>query len=285
MSDRNVVLTEGYTDPAMYAEHESSRATGEAYAFSVTDILGSLWRRLWIILLTVTLVTGVAVGWGIAQTPEYEASIKVLIGLKQEGDESDNLAGNVQGLQEITQTMTEAVGTRPIAEEVIRRLNLRMTPEQFLKHLTAEQIGATQFVQITFKDNDPRLAQQAANAVGDVFSERVAEVSPGASAVTATVWERAEVPRDPASPNIKLYAVAALALGLMLGVGLALLVEYLDDRWRSPEEVEQISGVPNMGVIPHFKVQEAESLQREKGKAKDVPFAQEGENQSVAEKG
>ena len=270
----------------MFNELESSKATGEAYAFSLMDILEGLWRRLWIILLTAVLVTGAAVGWGIAQTPEYEASIKVLIGLKQEGDDPGNLAGDVQGLQQITQTMTEAVGTRPIAEEVIRRLDLRMTPEQFLRqHLTVEQIAATQFIQVTFKDKDPRLAQQAANAVGDVFSERVAEVSPGASAVTATVWERAEVPRDPASPNIKLYAVAALALGLMLGLGLALLLEYLDDSWRSPEEVEQISGVPNLGVIPYFKVQPWATLQREKGKAEDVPYAQEGRKPPVAEGG
>jgi capsular polysaccharide biosynthesis protein len=31
-------------------------------------------------------------------------------------------------------------------------------------------------------------------------------------------------------------------------------VEQLDDRWRSPEEVEQISGVPTFGVIPEVEV-------------------------------
>jgi hypothetical protein len=35
-----------------------------------------------------------------------------------------------------------------------------------------------------------------------------------------------------------------------LGVGLAFLLEYLDDGWRSPEEVEQISGVPTYALIP-----------------------------------
>jgi capsular polysaccharide biosynthesis protein len=44
-----------------------------------------------------------------------------------------------------------------------------------------------------------------------------------------------------------------LAFGLLLGVVLALFLEYLDDSWRSPEEVEQISGVPTYGVIPEFK--------------------------------
>jgi capsular polysaccharide biosynthesis protein len=45
----------------------------------------------------------------------------------------------------------------------------------------------------------------------------------------------------------------ALVLGLVLGAGLALLMEYLKDSWNSPEEVEQISGVPNFGVIPEYE--------------------------------
>jgi capsular exopolysaccharide synthesis family protein len=36
----------------------------------------------------------------------------------------------------------------------------------------------------------------------------------------------------------------------MLGIGLAFIMEYLDDSWRSPDEVERISGVPAFGVIP-----------------------------------
>lgn len=56
------------------------------------------------------------------------------------------------------------------------------------------------------------------------------------------------------SPDPVRNGALALVLGLMLGVGLAFLLEYLDDSWRSPEEVEQVSGVPTFGVIPEFKV-------------------------------
>jgi capsular polysaccharide biosynthesis protein len=40
----------------------------------------------------------------------------------------------------------------------------------------------------------------------------------------------------------------------MLGIGLALLMEHLDHSWRSPEEVEQISGVPTFATIPDFSL-------------------------------
>jgi hypothetical protein len=45
----------------------------------------------------------------------------------------------------------------------------------------------------------------------------------------------------------------------MLGIGLAFLLEYWDDDWRSPEEVEQISGVPTFGVIPLFEILKGEA--------------------------
>jgi capsular polysaccharide biosynthesis protein len=72
--------------------------------------------------------------------------------------------------------------------------------------------------------------------------------------VTATVWEPAALPTYPVTPNFVLNTVLALILGVTLGVGLALLLEYLDDRWRSPEEAEQVVGVPVYGVVPEFKV-------------------------------
>jgi capsular polysaccharide biosynthesis protein len=36
----------------------------------------------------------------------------------------------------------------------------------------------------------------------------------------------------------------------VLGTGLAFLLEFMDDSWRSPAEAEQVSGVPTFGVIP-----------------------------------
>ena len=255
--------TERYTTFIMFNEPQSLKSHAEAQAFPITDLLRSIWRRLWIVVLMTLLALGAAIGFGLAQTPEYETSIKLLIGQEQDSDAPGNLGSDVQGLQQITQTMTEAVGTRPVAQEVIQRLGLDVTPEQFLEeNLTVEQVGATQFIQVNYRDTDPQRAQQVANVVGDVFSERVSNVSTGNSAVNVTVWERAAVPEAPVSPNIRLYAAAALALGLMLGVSLALLLEYLDDSWRSPEEVEEVSGVPNFGVIPQFRVLRARALKK-----------------------
>ena len=91
------------------------------------------------------------------------------------------------------------------------------------------------------------------NAIADVSSERISQASTGANNLTATVWERATVPSTPVRPDPVRNGLLALGLGLMLGMGLVFLLEHLDDSWRSPEEVERVSGIPTFGVIPNFE--------------------------------
>lgn len=236
------------------ASNMSAETSQDEYILSLGDLFRVVWKRLWVIVLIAVLLTGAAVGYSLGQTPIYEASIKILVGQEQQSDAPSQLGSDVQGLQQLTLTVAEAVGTRPVAEGVIEELNLKLTPEEFLENLSVEQVSNTQFIQVSYRDTNPERAQQVANTIGEVFSEQVSEVSPSANAITATLWERAVPPESPASPNLPLNTLLALVLGLMLGVGLAFLLEYLDDSWRSPEEVEQISGVPTFGIIPEFKI-------------------------------
>ena len=221
---------------------------------SLKELLQTIWRRLWVILLTTIVLVGAAVGFSLLQTPSYEASVKILVG-QQQSNSSEALGSEIAGLQQLTQTMAEAVKTRPVAETVIRQQKLRISPEDFLdENLSVEQISSTQFIEVSYRAHDPQRAKEIADSIGKVFSEQVSKISPSANAITATVWERAAVPKDPVSPNLLLNGLVALALSLLLGVGLACLLEYLDGSWRSPEQAEQISGVPNFGMIPKFRL-------------------------------
>ena len=249
--NRNAFLaSRGFTDPLDGTFGEAPEGANNS---SLVDPIQVVRRRWWVIMLVTIIVSGLALGFSLLQQPAYESSVKFLVGQGQGGD-GGNLQNEVQGLQQISETMVEAVATRPVAQEVIDKLGLTMSAELFLRNLNAEQVGGSQFIEVSYQDPDPKTAQRIANSVGDTFSEQVSEVSPSASAITATVWERAVEPTSPVSPDPIRNVILALILGVMLGVGLAFLLDRLDDNWRSPEEVEQVSGVPTFVVIPAFKV-------------------------------
>lgn len=66
----------------------------------------------------------------------------------------------------------------------------------------------------------------------------------------ARIISAAEVPAWPSFPRKKVILALALGISLFLGVFLALLIERLDNGFRSPEQVERLTGVPGLGLIP-----------------------------------
>jgi len=238
----------------MRLDDDTSKGTYDGeLVLSQADLVRIIRRRLWVIALVGVVFAGLAAGFDFLQTPTYQASINILIGQKQSGDTPPDLGNEVVGLQQLTATMVEAVHTRPVAQGVIQRLDLSVSPTDFLENLDAEQVSTTSFVEVSYADSSPERAERIANTVGEVFSDEVSKASPSANAITATVWERAVLPDSPTAPNPLRDVLLAVALGLMLGAGLAFLLEYLDNSWESPDEVERVSGVPTYGVIPVFK--------------------------------
>ena len=242
-------------DQTIYDEPRSGLSVevdNNEHTLSLKDLLRMIRRRALTIVLVATLVAAVTVGLSLMQPPVYQASTTILVGQEQ-SDESPNLASDIMGLQQITMTVVEAVNSRVVAEAVVEELNLDMAPETILGSMTVQQLTDTQFIQIDYVDTDPERAQQIANTIAEVSAERIAEVSPNATAITATTWEPAVEPTTPISPQPIRNGVLAMILGLGLGIGLAFLLESLDDSWRSSEEVEQLSGVSIFGIIPQFK--------------------------------
>jgi capsular polysaccharide biosynthesis protein len=237
-------------------EDSFTKASSEEYVLPLKDLLGVLWRRMWIVLIVAALLAGAALTFDLLRTPIYESSIRLLVGQEEQSTDfqSGNLGNDVQGLQQMTQTMSSAVVTRPVVENAIAKLGLELSPEDILPNLSANQENTTQFIEVSYRDSSPERAQQVANTIGEIFSGEVSNISRSANGVTVMVWEQATLPESPSSPKLLRDVVLALVLGGMLGIGLAFLLEYLDDRWRSPEEVEQVSGVPTFGIIPEIKV-------------------------------
>ena len=221
-------------------------------ALSPTEPIRVIRQRLWMIMLLALIFAGFAAGASLVQTPTYEASILLLIGQKQEGDVPSNIQSDIQGLQLLTETVATASTTGPITESVAQKLDSYAA--ELPGTLSAEVISTTTFVQISYRDTDPKRAQRVANAVGEEVSERISKVSPGTSAITATIWQEASRPESPVSPDPVRNSLLGLLLGVMVGVGLAFLLDRLDDNWSSPEEVEKVSGVPTLGAIPTFKI-------------------------------
>src|SRR5215217_8245177 len=96
-----------------------AKAAESEHVLPLKGIIRVVRRRLWVIALVVIVLTGITVGFTLMQTPTYEASTKILVGQKRETGDPTNLGSDVEGLQQLTRTLAEAVSSRPLAEAVI----------------------------------------------------------------------------------------------------------------------------------------------------------------------
>ena len=88
-------------------------------------------------------------------------------------------------------------------------------------------------------------------------------VTGGTGANNVAVVDRAEIPSSPFKPDLRQNLIIAMLLGLIGGVALAFFLEHLDDTLRTPEDMEQLTQLPVLGVVPkmqHPKAAEGRSL-------------------------
>ncbi len=79
-----------------------------------------------------------------------------------------------------------------------------------------------------------------------------ASVTAGLSAANITVVDRAEVPFIPVAPRKGMILMMGLLGGILVGALLAFVIESIDDRLRTSEEVESASLLPSIAAIPHM---------------------------------
>jgi polysaccharide biosynthesis transport protein len=84
--------------------------------------------------------------------------------------------------------------------------------------------------------------------------------------VAVSVKQVAEPASAPARPRVGLNLMLGTLVGLVLGIGLAFFIEYLDTSVKTMEDVESLLGVPVLAIIP----QGVRLLHKEPGDAPDA---------------
>jgi receptor protein-tyrosine kinase len=209
----------------------------------------SLVRRWWWLLVLGTLICGIA-SYGISKTltPIYRSTATLLVNQTQV---PGTIAYNdILTSQRLTSTYKELIEERPVLQAVIDRLNLPLSNAQLAKKMTVTVVTDTQLLRPSVEDSDPALTSNIANTAAAAFIDENTQDKlsrPG----DVSIVEAATTPTAPIKPNVKINTLLAAFVGLLLAGGIALVIEYLDDTVKSPEDLEA-SGLPSLGGVARF---------------------------------
>ena len=216
---------------------------------SISEIMEALqkrWKMIALITLTCSVIAGVLSFFVIK--PTYEASTKLFIG-KEESQNSAYDNNDIQMYQKLLKTYAEMIKNDELIEKAIREVNTTMTADEILGSLTVNPLTDTQILEIKLKGKKPKEIAEILNGINNEFIFQANELVPNGN---VKVIREVRVPKDPVAPNKVMNIAIAFLLGLMVGVGLTFLLEYLDNTFKTKESVEGTLNIPVMGVIPQM---------------------------------
>lgn len=252
---------------------------------TLRDYASVIWRRKWLVLVPI-VITGVTAGLlSVAATPMYRASADVLVQIPPTAS-SVGTSGSVMSPRmveneletakgsELKSVVREAIGTEPTisvsssdASDVFRFTAVSSDSDvaafaanAYAETYIARQRGALiaefearaaviqeQLDAIERGEGDAGRASEYREQLEDLeVSAELAETS------GARLIDRATPPGSPFEPTPTRSVMLAIVVGALLGLGAAFVADYLDRTIRDEDELQRISGVPNLASIARF---------------------------------
>jgi len=229
---------------------------------SLQELFKTLKKRIGLIaLITIIAITvsGVISFWLL--TPIYQSSTQILV--NQTKQETTSL--NTQDIQtdlQLINTYNVIIKSQVILSKVIEDLDLDMSVAALNAQVTVGNVQNSQVVTIGVSDPDPKVAVEIANTITNVFQEEIKEMMNVDNVKIIAPAQMSENP-SPVKPDPKLNMAIAAVIGLMLGVGVAFLLEYLDTTIKTEQDIEELLGLPIIGLVSVIPDKDIEKMQVE----------------------
>lgn len=216
---------------------------------SLQELFGVIKKRLKMII-SITVLAAVVAGVisYLVLTPIYQSSTQLLVNQKETKDSSIYQNNQVQTNVQLINTYNVIIKSPAILDDVINRLNLNYSVAELTKNITVASETNSQVFTVSVQNANPEQAQAIANTIADVFQKKIKTIM---SIDNVTILTKAELSENPSpiKPNPKLNIAIGLVVGLMLSVGIAFLLEFLDNTVKTEKQLEELLELPILGVI------------------------------------
>lgn len=211
-------------------------------------------RKNWLVILIMIMVgVSAAAGYSLTRTPLYEAQSVVFV-QSQAGTTVGELQQGSNFAQSRVTTYVRLVREPVVITPVINQLGLDTTAAALAQQITVTNPLNSTLIEITVTNPDPVEAAQIANDLGASLAAAVERIDtpPGQEVppIKLTRVRDAIAAFEPSSPNVPLNLALGFLVGAALGLGVAVLRAVLDNKVRSPRDIEELTDRPLIGAIP-----------------------------------
>lgn len=201
------------------------------------------------LVVAIPLVLALAtagVSWGLMQN-QYTATVSVYVLSSSSSEQNTIQNSDLSASQLIANDIAELANSDIVAERTAEELGMTSLAGY---DISVNSSTTTRVIEISVESGEPAAAATVANKIAEVLSSVAQEVM-GVESVN--IVDEAKTPEAPSGPNRVMYTAVAFLAGLFLAVAIIVVMDMVNTRVRTPEEAEELLGVPVIGRIPKIK--------------------------------
>ena len=179
------------------------------------------------------------------RVPLYTSETTILL-----NQANENAAINTSDInlnKSLVTTYGEIIKSKRVLNQVIEKLNLDLTYKELYNKVSVGEITDTSIISIKVTLEDNKLACDIANEIASVFASEIVSIYKIENISTIDKAEVSEIPSS--ASTLKIIFIGTLS-GALLSIVVIFILFYFDTTIKNEEDIEKLTGLPVIGVVP-----------------------------------
>lgn len=221
------------------------------------ELFNVFWKKKAIIILVMIAFAMIGIGYTkYFVIPKYKSATTLLLAQNNSQDASEVMNEITQTditlNQKLVSTYGVLVKSKNVISQVLENLNMNyMDEEEVGKNITVKAVEDTQVIEITYVNEDARIAYLITTELAKVFSEKVVEIY---NINNVYIVDKAELELEPYNVHHIKDIVLFAAGGFGLSCAIIFIFSLFDTTVKTEEGVEKKTGLAVLAQIPVVKI-------------------------------
>lgn len=220
---------------------------------SVLEIFTILFKRIWIIILcTMIGFSGAFLVSSFLITPTYTSTCQMYVNPGKADSGTGTYIGDytdLQYAQKLVNSYIIILKNDIFLKEVASASKLPYTSGQIRQMLSLSSINNTEFFEVKINSASPDDSYNLVRTISELAPAEIIRIKESDS---VKIVAPATLPASPSSPNLLLNSVIGALLGMVAVMAVVILVEVMDTRIKSEEDITSHYNIPVLGSIPLY---------------------------------
>ena len=216
----------------------------EENLISISEILRSFKKRLWIIILITLITTILGFSRTIGIGPSYSGFMKVLISTSEK--EMDYYSEDqIEYYSNFCKIFIEIIKAGDYLENPLKRNHVETNYETVKNNLGITPGANAPIFTISYSGGNKEEIEKSIDTIYDCLISELKEIQPDVKSKIVS-----DINVSTIYPNKKKPIILGFAIGLIFSSGIVMVLIYLDVSVKNRKQLEKITGLPILGIIP-----------------------------------